>query len=192
VKSFPALPEGYRDVLTVNLQKNKKLAWGVNLAALVIAAIMVALMSLYIPVTQLFDMSRGLGAYVLRFAVLLVAVLVYLVAHEGVHALVMKLSGTKNVRFGFTGLYAYAGSDDYYDKRTYVLIAMAPVIVWGIVLAVINPLVPKEYFWVVYFVQIANISGAAGDFYVTLKFAGMSRDILVKDTGVEMTVYDKA
>ncbi|MGI6264754.1 MAG: DUF3267 domain-containing protein [Acutalibacteraceae bacterium] len=192
MKSFPALPEGYRDVLTVNLQKNKKLAWGVNLAALVIAAIMVALMSLYIPVTQLFDMSRGLGAYVLRFAVLLVAVLVYLVAHEGVHALVMKLSGTKNVRFGFTGLYAYAGSDDYYDKRTYVLIAMAPVIVWGIVLAVINPLVPKEYFWVVYFVQIANISGAAGDFYVTLKFAGMSRDILVKDTGVEMTVYDKA
>ena len=46
-------------------------------------------------------------------------------------------------------------------------------------------------FWCVYIVQITNISGAAGDMYVTGKFLRLPRDILVHDSGVSMTVYAK-
>jgi hypothetical protein len=59
------------------------------------------------------------------------------------------------------------------------------------VLLIINLFVPLGWFWVVYLIQIANISGAAGDFFVTVKFLKMPRDILVQDYGVGMTVYSK-
>ena len=62
---------------------------------------------------------------------------------------------------------------------------------WGFVLAVINPFVPYEWFWVVYIIQITNISGAAGDIFVTLKFSRLPSDILIKDYGVGMKVYSK-
>jgi hypothetical protein len=116
---------------------------------------------------------------------------VYIVLHELVHGITMKLVGTKKVNYGFTGLYAFAGSKDYYDKTGYIMIALAPVVLWGIVLAVIQAFVPVQWFWLVWMIQIANISGAAGDAYVTAKFSKMPKDILVSDYGVGMTVYSK-
>ena len=77
------------------------------------------------------------------------------------------------------------------DKKAYIFIALAPVVLWGVVLAVINCFVPTKWFWVVYLIQIANISGAAGDLFVTIKFSRFPKDILVKDYGVGMTVYSK-
>lgn len=52
-----------------------------------------------------------------------------------------------------------------------------------------NLFVPQNWFWVVYFIQIFNISGAAGDFYVTAKFSKMPDDILISDSGIGMKVY---
>ena len=101
------------------------------------------------------------------------------------------MKGKKKIKYGFTGIYAYAGSDDCYDKSAYIFIALAPVVLWGVVLALINPFVNAEWFWVVYFIQMTNISGAAGDFFVTLKFSRMPKDILVKDSGIGMKVYSK-
>ena len=86
-------------------------------------------------------------------------------------------------------MYAFAGSNDYYDKRSYIVIALAPIVVWGVVLLVLNLLVPVQWFWIVYWVQVSNISGAAGDLYVTYRFSRLPQDILVQDYGVGMTVY---
>jgi len=38
---------------------------------------------------------------------------------------------------------------------------------------------------------IINISGAAGDLFVTIKFSRFPKDILVRDYGVGMTVFSK-
>ena len=62
---------------------------------------------------------------------------------------------------------------------------------WGVVLTVLLIIVPRNWFWTVYFIQMMNISGAAGDLFVTFKFMKMPKDILVMDTGVGMTVYSK-
>ena len=104
----------------------------------------------------------------------------------------MKACGTKKVKYGFTGLYAFAASDDYYGKKSYIAIALAPVAVFLLVLAAVNLAVPQDWFWVVYFLQVANVAGAAGDAFVTVKFASMPKDILVRDDGVGMTVYSKS
>lgn len=76
-------------------------------------------------------------------------------------------------------------------KKAYIFIALAPVVLWGIVLAVINAFVPEAWFWVVYLLQVINLSGAAGDLFVTVKFSRFPKDILVRDYGVGMTVYSE-
>lgn len=189
MKSFTELPMEYRQIFSVNLQKDKKTAMVINIGAIIIGIIMAVPMHFYISITSLFDFSQGMGKYLARFIVLMVSMIAYIILHEAVHGVAMKICGTKKIKYGFTGLYAFAGSDDFYDKGSYIFIALAPVVLWGIVLAVINCFVPESWFWVVYFIQIANISGAAGDIYVTAKFSKMPNDILVKDIGVGMTVY---
>ena len=115
----------------------------------------------------------------------------YIVLHELTHAVVMKAVGGGKVNFGFTGLYAFAGSrEDYFDKTAYRCIALAPLVLWGIVFAAATVFVPRSWFWVVWFLQAGNIGGAAGDVYVTVKLWNKPASILVMDTGVDMTVFD--
>ncbi len=185
------LPEGYEEIYSVDLQKDKKMSLLVNVLAILIAALLVVPMHFLRPITLLFSMENGLGNYALRFVALLVLMVVYMVLHELVHGAAMKLCGTTKVKYGFTGLYAFAGGDDYYGKRAYIFIALAPVVLWGIVLALITPFVSLEWFWVVYLLQVSNLSGAAGDFFVTLKFSRLPQDILIKDHGVGMAVFSK-
>ena len=189
MKAVHDLPVGYLPLFSIDLQKDTKLSLFVNTLAVVIAALLAIPMHYVVPISALFDMSKGLGPYALRFAVLIILMIVYMVLHELVHGVAMKICGTGKVKYGFTGLYAFACSDDYYDKRSYFFIALAPVVFWGIVLAILTPIVSTQWFWVVYFIQISNLSGAAGDLYVTVRFSRLPKDILIKDCGVGMTVY---
>ena len=180
------LPEDYKEFYSLDLQKDKKKALLVNGIALAISVIMVIPMHFVVPITTLFDINKG---YIFKMLTLVLLLVVYMILHELVHGVAMKLCGTKKVKYGFTGLYAFAGSEDFYPKKPYIFIALAPVVLWGIVLAVVNILVPTEWFWIIYILQIMNLSGAAGDFFVTIKLSQFPDDILVKDHGVGMVVY---
>ena len=190
MRSVEKLPEGYEKIYSVDLQKNKKLSLLVNGIAVAIMILMVVPMRFLVPIRATFSPEK-LGGYFGKLALTLALLVLYIVLHEAVHGIAMKICGTKKVKYGFTGLYAFAGSSDYYGKGAYIFIALAPVVLWGAVLAVVNVFIPPEWFWVVYFIQINNISGAAGDFFVTVKFSRLPKDILVQDYGVGMTVYSK-
>lgn len=189
MKAIGVLPEDYGEIYSLNLQKDKRAAIIVNLLALAIAAVMAVSMNFFVPVTSFFDMSGGIVRYFLRLAALIVLMVLYMVLHELVHGIAMKLCGTKRVKFGFTGLYAFAGSEDYYDKKSYIFIALAPIVLWGTVLAAVNFFVPTEWFWIVYMIQLINISGAAGDLFAAVKFSRMPKNILIQDSGVSMRVF---
>ena len=188
---FNKLPEGFEKAFYVDLQKDKKLALKINIAALVFGIILAVLGHLFVPIWALFDMSDGLWAYAFRFLALMGSLIIYIILHELTHGVVMKLYGAPKIKYGFTGLYAFAGSDCYFTKIPYIVIALAPVVIWGVVLAALCPFLSGGWFWVAYFMQIQNLSGAAGDIYITCKFLKLPKDILVKDTGVSMTVYKK-
>ncbi len=189
MQSCLQLPPDYRPILTVDLQKDKKLALLINGLSIAIALVLLAPGGQYVSIASLFDMSGGAPLYFARLAVLLAGMVLYMILHELVHGIFMRRYSKAKVRYGFTGLYAFAGSDAYYAKKPYIVIALAPVVVWGLVLAVLCAVVPQSWFWVAYFIQIVNLSGAAGDLYVTLKFRTLPPEILVQDTGVSMTVY---
>ena len=184
------LPEGYREILSIDLQKDQKTALLVNGLTLIPTVILAVIGLAVAPIRSLFDMSRGFGPYFLRFCILLAGLVAYVVLHELTHAAVMKAYGAKKLRFGYTGLYAYAGSEeDFFAKRPYRQIALAPLVVWTVIFCILAFVVPRDWFWVIWFWQIMNVSGAAGDVYVTVKLLRQPQDILLKDTGVSMTVY---
>ena len=188
MKSYRELPQGHRQILTIDLQKNKKLALMVNGLALLIAAAMIAVALPLVPIGSIF-VNDDLRGILIKLAVMYGGMFVYIILHEAVHGIVMRRFSDAKVRFGFTGLYAYAGSDAYYCRKHYIIIALAPIVVWGVVLGIVNVLVPEDWFYVVYMIQMTNISGAAGDLYVSWKMNRLPEDILIQDSGVAMTVY---
>ena len=189
MKSTLELPAGYRPILQIDLQKDKKKMLLINGIACVIIVALGVLGQQIVPIGRMFDIDYGWLNYVFRFVALLVGIVLYMVLHELVHGVFMRRFSGSKVKYGFTGMYAFAGSDAYFCKKHYIIIALAPVVVWGVVLTLICSVLSEQWFWVAYFIQINNLSGAAGDYYVTWKFRSLPADILVQDSGVAMTVY---
>jgi hypothetical protein len=180
------LPEGYRELKRVNLQKDKKIAVVFNLFALLLMLPLMIIGILIKPI-KFDDPVNNLKAML----IILVLLIVYVVLHEAVHGIVIYIFTKKKPKFGFTGLYAYAGSDAFFNKKQYVIIALAPIIVWGLVLLLLNIILPFRIFWIIYFIQVNNISGAVGDLYITHYIKKMSPEILIQDTGIEVAIYSK-
>ena len=189
MKTVSQLPEDYREVYSVNLETNKKSSLYVNLLAIAITVSMAVIMSLVIPISSLFENHTDAAGLIIRFLVLIAMILAHIVLHELTHGVVMKLCGCEKVTYGFSGMYAYASASAFFTKTQYLCIALAPVFFWGIVLTVLGLLVPTSWFWIIYTVQIANIAGAAGDYYVVFHFFFLPEDLLVYDTGTSMSVY---
>ncbi len=185
------LPEGYKEIFSIDLQKDKKAALLVNGIGLIIMLALCVIGHLIVPINAVFHNEQGLWIQLIRPLILIAGIIVYMVLHELVHGTAMKHFGARKVKYGFTGMYAFAGSEECFYNKPYIVIALAPVIVLGAVLLVINCFVGEPWFWVVYFIQVTNLSGAAGDIYVTYKFSKMPEDILIRDVGVSMTVYSR-
>lgn len=179
------LPQGYEEAGRIDLQKDKKTAVLVNAMALVLAAATAAVGMVIHPLR--FELN-GL----LPLLVLVLGTIALFVVHELIHGIFMKRYSGQKPKYGFTGLYAYCGCESaYFDRRSYMVIAWSPVVVIGIVLLLLNVLCPQEWFWGVYLFQIINISGAAGDCYVSFLMQKQHHSVLIRDTGVHMTYYIK-
>lgn len=189
MKALQKLPKGYKENIFFDLQKDKKLFLLVNGLSLGIVLLMVVPMLFIIPITKTFDFSGSLWMALLKLGTMSVSAIAYLFLHELVHGVAMKICGTKKVSYSFKGVYAYAGSADYYSKGSYIFIALAPVALWGLVLLALSIFLPQSWFWVVYLIQLVNLSGAAGDFVVTVRFMSLPKDVLIRDEGVAMHVY---
>ena len=176
------LPDNYLLKLSVDLQNNKKQFWIVNILSFILIALLTILGCLFVPFSELFTLGS------IQWIIIFLGLLVYIVLHELVHGIFMWYYSEEKPFFGFTGAYAYAGSHCYYNKKQYIVIALAPIVLLGIVLLILN-IIFKQYFWAIYFIQIMNISGAAGDLYVSYLFSKLPEDILIKDIGVSMDVF---
>lgn len=185
------LPENYELILEIDLKNNKVQSQKVSLMSLTIFVVMFIAMSIFVPITSFFDLSEGTFKPFLKIVALAICMFLYIILHELVHALFMKAYGAKKVDFGVKGMYAFAGCKEYFSKGPYLFIAIAPVLFLGIILLAVNLIVPYDYIWFVYFIQLINLSGAAGDLFVFFTFLKLDKSLLIQDTGVEMKVYAK-
>ena len=191
MRAIKDLPENYKKSLTIDIEKDKRLALIVNGISFAIFVIMAVIMCFFVPAFQLVMPQEGEGHFAAlpRVGVLFAGLLAYIILHELTHGVAMKLFGASKINYGFTGLYAYAGSDSYFDKKSFIIISLSPIVIWGVILTIINLLVPYNWIWTIYFIQLVNVAGAAGDFYVTFKLLKMDDSVLVYDEGVGMSIY---
>ena len=183
------LPENYEIAKELDLQKDKKTALKVNGLAVLLTVVMWGLGYLIHPLNIDLESEADLKLFIIKCVVLCVGYVVYIILHEFTHGMAMKHFCGKQVKYGFTGLYAFAGSEqDYFDRYSYLRITLAPIVIWGIIFLILNILIPS-WFWVIYFWQIGNVSGAAGDLYVATLTSKMPETLRVRDTGVSMTMY---
>lgn len=191
------LPKGYEPVKKIDLLSNHKEMVAVNLISFALMVIMILIGGAVTGIDKLrsmllVDSTQELKHFVLKLVLTLTFCAVYIVLHELVHGVFMKLclKGCK-VNFGYKVIYAYAGSNACFSRISYVIIAAAPLVFFGVLLSIICCVVPAEWFWPIYLVQVLNVSGAAGDIYVFFLILRMPKDILIRDTGISMTVYGK-
>lgn len=188
IKNTFTLPAGYKQIAKIDLMNNKRQFLVVNIGAIIIAAVMFLAALFWHPVSIKLA-EGGIWLLLAKIIIFIAAVLVYMVCHELVHGFFIKLFSGKKAKYGLGLGYAFAGSEAYFNKVSYVIIALSPIVFWGLVLLILNILFPA-WFWVIYGVQIINVSGAMGDFYVTYRMFCLPKAILVQDTGTAMTVFD--
>ena len=190
---YQELPAGYIFHGKIDLKNNKKEFWrvqGICFGVFIVFAALGFVITRYGGLA-----SSGYKGYMrlVPLAVWCGGYLVYIVLHELTHGIFMYAFSKSKLRFGIGLTFAYCGSSAYFNKREYIIIALAPVVLWGIVFAVLNAVfLTGAWFFVIWMLQAGNIGGAAGDFYCTNKIAHSPKDILVLDTGTDMTIYRKA
>lgn len=188
MKNTFSLPEGFQHAFTLDLQKNKKQALLVNGLALLIG-VLLWLVSFPLMVSSLTASWRTGGMWFLQLMVFSISILAYLPLHELVHGLFIRRYSGKRAHYGLTWLYAYAGSKAFFCKQDYFIIALSPVVFWGVVFALLAFVLPLPWFWVAYGLEIVNLSGAAGDLYVIGRLCRLPSSLLVQDSGLSMDIY---
>ena len=112
----------------------------------------------------------------------------YIPLHELTHGAVMfALSGVRP-SFGIKLPYAYAGSTAWFDRKSHVVTALAPLILWSAILQLLIAALPGRWFWPLWITHISNLSGSAGDIYCAWALVKMEGRLLIQDTGTHMRV----
>ncbi len=186
------LPQSYVLTKVVDLQNDRKTALWVNLGAFGITVVMVLAAVFFVPFSKFVSFSSPTAKDALRLFLLVPAIAVYVVTHELIHGLFFRRYGKEKPKYGFSGLYFYAGSPVFFDRRSYLISALAPVVIWFFILLVLDTILPEKYFWFFYILQIVNLSGAAGDFYIAYLARSMPADVLIRDWGYQMEFYLRA
>lgn len=183
------LPKGYRQTDYFNLRRDRKRSRWLNLTSGLIGAAMVALgwgLERFHALSQL--LKSGFGDYYLWLALLLCAMLLYLTLHELTHGLFLRIY-TGQVRYARKGLTLFAGSEAYLSRRDFLLSLLAPVVLWGLLLAVICCFVSGIWFWLVYGLEIVNLGSSVGDLYLAAKAWKLPKTALYQNFGVSVYVY---
>lgn len=184
--NYKSFPKGYRQIDRIDFVRNPKQLKIVAIASLGSAILMIALGLFIQPLAPTWNLLKhNWLVWILPIAMYIA----YIFLHELTHGIFMyALSGVKP-KYGLSLCYAYAGSRAYFDKSSHNLIALAPLVLWGIVLFILGELLPEEWFWLIFIIQISNISGSTGDIYCVAYLAKLPEDIIIQDAGTQMRIF---
>ncbi|MDE6059538.1 MAG: DUF3267 domain-containing protein [Clostridia bacterium] len=173
------------------MKANKKAFWLVNGLSLLVFGLFI-LIGWFI-VNPIDAINETAGDIFVPVFVLLGGLVVYVVVHELTHGVFLSAFTKMKPKFGFVGWAAYCGNEGYCDKPRYAVVALAPLVFWGIVFGMLNVFFHEGiWFWIIWFLQAMNVGGSSGDLYVSCKLVKYPQEILVQDIGTRMQVYCRA
>ena len=183
--NYKELPSGYRFAGTMDFMRNRKQMLAVVKLALALVILPVIGGLLAVPVAPSW---RLMLSHWQLWPALAAALILYIPLHELTHGVAMfALSGVTPV-YGLKLPYAYAGSTAWFDRRSHIVTALAPIVVWGVAIQVVILRTSAAWFWPLWIVQISNLSGSAGDIYCAWVLFRMPGDLLIQDTGTRMRI----
>jgi len=181
-----SLPKNYRLSEVMDFVRSRKQLLIVGWSGIIVTAVMIAFGLIAYPFAPTWEFLKSCWW---AWAVIPSLYVAYILLHELTHGLLMHaLSGVKP-KYGLKLPYAYAGSHVYFDKKSHNLIALAPLMVWGAVLFALERTLPAQWLWILYMIQISNVSGSVGDVYCVLHLMKLPGDILIQDTGTRMRIF---
>ena len=180
------LPNGYKKIMELNLQNNPKLKLGITITALILSIIMGIYGNQIRPIKFYLRENFDQAAYIF------LGILLYMIMHELIHCIFMWILGGKRARLAFHGPFTFASSTIYFHKWQYMIIALAPFVIWGTVLGFLcHIFVKTNWFWTFYLIQIVNITGAVSDLYLVKKFIRKPSSLLIRDNGAAISAFVK-
>lgn len=180
------LPSGYTTE-TIDLDGDKKLAVRLYAAAAAIAVVLTVVCCLLKDISLLFDAS---GAFALlgRFILVMLITAVCLVGQEYLKCIIIgKLTG-KPARVVRGRMSAYIEYKCWLDKRSYLIMSLAPAAAVCLVLLILMIILPDKLFWQCYVIFIVSLTGACGDAYVAYRLCKEKPDVRIKNEGYKIFI----
>ncbi len=188
MKNTTKLPEGYEEIYKIDLKNDKKKAAFIYIIGFVIVILMIIIGMIFVPITTFFDYPVILF---IKFLVIIVGLILCIVLQNLLSIIILKCFAKTKTNIGLANGFSYVGSDIYFNKKFYVAIGFAPMIIIVVLFLIINVIAGIGWFWCIYIIQVYCISSSFSHIYLTYKLSKLPKDVLIKDSGLSMTVYSR-
>ena len=74
------------------------------------------------------------------------------------------------------------------DKRSYLIMSLAPAAAVCLVLLILMIILPDKLFWQCYVIFIVSLTGACGDAYVAYRLCKEKSDVRIKNEGYKILI----
>lgn len=185
IKPVKELPDNYEVIKKIDFDDDKKTLILINVFSVILGLLVLAI-PLAGGITR-FCVSPKIFIFAAIWTLALGAI--YIVLHELVHGIFIYYFTKEKPYFGFTKGLFYTGTDYFIPKLQYIIVALSPVVILGGILHLIYMNLDGYMFWIFYLIQMLNISGAIGDYYVTIVSLKLPKDIYSRDYGAKMDFY---
>lgn len=180
------LPSGYTTG-TIDLDGDKKLSLRLYAAAAAVAVVLTVVCCFLKDISLLFDAS-GVFALLGRFVLIMLITAACLVGQEHLKCIIIgKLTG-KPARVLRGRMSAYIEYKCWLDKRSYLIMSLAPAAAVCLVLLILMIALPDKLFWQCYVIFIVSLTGACGDAYVAYRLCKEKSDVRIKNEGYKILI----
>ncbi len=119
----------------------------------------------------------------------LLGCILYIILHEITHLIFMKIFSKEKINISIKFPTISVGSNAKYSKKQFSIIALAPVIILGIILILLILFSQKDYTFLWSILLTLNFAGSGGDFLQFLKISKYPTNTYFQDTSNETIVF---
>ncbi len=177
------LPDSYRLHSTLDLTRDKRAAITIQAGfGLTVVAMIVVALVLDLP----FESTLGTA---LTITITVAACLAYMVVHELTHAVLLWWLTQERPTVAVRLPYLITGSQALLTRGKAVVVALAPLVLYTVVLLDLLRTLPSQFFLTVYVVLVLNVAGSSGDVLQAYAFLRLPQAALIRDDGNVTSVF---
>jgi len=193
-------PENARLVFTLNLLKNRRAFWILQIAGMVFFLLFgwffvwytIQIRSAFFPNGFLDGIGVAMGnSSAIKFVLIMLgSTAVAILVHELIHGMFFWIYSRSRPKFGLRSGYAYAAAPGwFFPRRQYLVIALAPLVLLSILGMVLVAVASAGALYAILFGMVANAAGAVGDMWIAFLVIRERREIVIEDLGDGMNLY---